>query len=259
MKPLQLLILALGTVFGLLTIYIMLSSNNAKQPEVPVIQATAQKKYEYLVAKKNISEKSLLTRDDVMWQTFEKNPDRQNNYYSLSDNPNALANIEGLLTTRSILAGDLIDKTQLRIVNGGYLAAVLPKGYRAITLTVDASSLKMMAPYMSQGDHIDLVASETGPKFPDSSNRSIGRLDSRTVLSDVLVLILDKKTSSETSLIVALTPQQVERVRAVMRTSKLSVSLRPADENRSSADQNYEQLLVIQGNDVSEVMVNFDR
>ena len=136
------------------------------------------------------------------------------------------AQMAGAVVRTDMAAGEPLSAT--RVVQPGersFLAAVLKPGYRAVTINVSPST--GVAGFVFPDDHVDLILSRsldgTGAK----------RFVSETVLSDVRVVAVDQRSSSEKKDVLVpqtatleVTPRQAEVVTLVTELGKLSLSLR---------------------------------
>ena len=119
----------------------------------------------------------------------------------------------------------------------GFLAAVLQPGYRAVTVTVTAST--GVAGFVMPGDRVDLILSRSleggGPQR---------RFVSETVLQDVRVLAMDQRaaqakkdvTIPQTATL-EVTPKGAEIIAVTSQVGPLSLSLRSLAEPQAAVSQ----------------------
>lgn len=136
------------------------------------------------------------------------------------------ATLAGAVVRTDMAAGEPLSAT--RVVQPGdrsFLAAVLKPGYRAVTINTSAAT--GVAGFVFPGDHVDLILSRS---LDGSGAR---RFVSETVLSDLRVVAVDQRSSSEKKDVLVpqtatleVTPRQAEVVTLTSELGKLSLSLR---------------------------------
>lgn len=120
----------------------------------------------------------------------------------------------------------------------GFLAAVLTKGMRAITVSVSDTS--GVAGFVFPGDRVDLILTTEVPR-EDAPSIKV----SQTVLRNVRVLAVDQRTNDLENLpkvgrtvTLEVTPKLVEKIAVMQKLGGLSLSLRPLAENGTLAAGN---------------------
>jgi len=134
----------------------------------------------------------------------------------------------------------------IRPDDGGFLAAVLKPGYRAVTVSLSPTS--GVSGLIFPGDHVDLIATLT-LQFPESKDKTDHHA-SETVLPNLKVLALDQRldpqgtTSKEAkdaqvakTATLEVTPKQAEIIAVVGEIARLSLSLRALPTDGSVDDQ----------------------
>ena len=132
----------------------------------------------------------------------------------------------------------------LRPADHGFLAAVLRPGMRAATVGVDAVS--GAAGLIWPGDRVDLILTQTLDEQGLPAGR---RVLGETVMTDLRVIAIDQQlvqgatpgategnNAANATVTVEATPAQVERVAVASRLGKLSLAVRPGEDNPVQAD-----------------------
>jgi pilus assembly protein CpaB len=214
------IMLAIGVVlvFGIIA---MRSMKSAEEP------AAAPPPARVLVAKRDIAQGSVLQPlQDLDWQTVEPEKITET---MLLENATKMENFTGAIVRRQLRAGEPVIASALtRAGEGGFMAAVLDPGMRAVSIAVSATSGN--AGFISPGDRVDLVV--THRVHTDPSN-SAGTVVSDTFVRNVRVLAVDQQLeNAENQAILAKTvtvevnPKQAEEITVAADLGKISVMLR---------------------------------
>jgi pilus assembly protein CpaB len=136
----------------------------------------------------------------------------------------AAAAIAGTVTRAPIVAGEPITYTKIvRSDNGGFMAATLQPGMRAVSIPVSIASVA--GGFILPNNHVDIILTETGTGASKQAT-------SRIVLSDVRVLAIDQavagkdpKSDAKTATL-ELFPDQAQTLSRAQATGTLSLALR---------------------------------
>jgi pilus assembly protein CpaB len=215
----------------------------AATAEVPVAAAPAPTT-RVLVAKADIGIGQRLSAAALEWTDW---PDAQlrDDYITAAAAPDAIADMTGEVVRADFFAGEPIRTQKLAPASGGYLSAVLEKGKRGVSVTVNQESAS--GGFVVPNDHVDVVLtrqSDTGPQ------------DSQVILTDVRVLAINARlgatsagdgTSAEspedaTSQVFSdhaiatleLGPAQAQVIINATTLGRLSLMLRPVDDNAAA-------------------------
>jgi pilus assembly protein CpaB len=139
----------------------------------------------------------------------------------------SLEDAEGRVVRGSIVAGEPLMDAKLAPQlsgKGGIMPMLIPEGQRGVTITLDTATRE--SGFMLPNSHVDVLVSM--PKAP-GSNETIAMV----ILQDVTVLaagqtveIKDNKPVTNTTVTLALTPQQVERLAVAQSEGKLMLAQR---------------------------------
>jgi pilus assembly protein CpaB len=183
---------------------------------------------EVLVAMRNLPPGSFVTPTNVEWRRWPTGTIPET-YVVQGDRD--MEGMLGAVVRRGIAEGEPItDGGVVQPGERGFLAAVLEPGMRAVSVPVnDASS---NAGLIFPGDKVDLILTQT-LAGPDRARRLV----SETVLEDVRVIAMGRRTSDQSGTDVTsdgrartttleVTPAQAELVAVVNALGQLSMSLR---------------------------------
>lgn len=184
-----------------------------------------------LVAARPVAAGSLLKLEDLATRTYVpgEHPDDV-----LLDAEQVRVELRGAMVRRPLSAGELLRPDDvLRPRDRGFLAAVLGRGMRAMSVGVDA--VTGAAGLIWPGDRVDLILTQS---FDDEKVPIARRVVGETVLGDVRVIAVDQAlaqgadgaVTTEGRLVRTVTlevnPDQAEKVAVASRLGRLSLSVR---------------------------------
>jgi len=189
-----------------------------------------------LVAANEVPAGAVLKASDLRWQAWPATLPADG---YITAGATTLQQMTGSIATQALHAGEPLTAARVSPAGaGGFMAAVVRPGYRAVTINVTASA--GVAGFILPGDRVDLVLSRaleqtgTGPR----------RFVSETVLSDVRVLGMDQRSSdAKKDAVVAqtatleVTPKGAEIVAVATELGKLSLSLRSLANGEAPAEE----------------------
>lgn len=198
----------------------------AETRDAVVVQASV------LVAARDLHAGALVKPDDIT--TIQVPRDKVADGASL-DTPANRQQLAGSMVRRRVPGGDsLMMRDLLRPGDHGFLAAVLNKGMRAVTIGVDA--ITGTAGLIWPGDRVDVVLTHQ----IDDPARPVGRrLAAETVLSNVRVIAIDQQlvqgaapgaadAKPAATVTLEVTGPQSEQVSVAYRLGRLSLAVRAA-------------------------------
>ena len=148
-----------------------------------------------------------------------------------TDRPNAPEDLSGSIARGTFSAGEPIQEAKLIKANGsGYMAAVLPKGMRAISIEILPETAA--AGFILPGDHVDVLLSRIDKMASKISGYDIHV--SETILRNVRVLAIDQTVEEKNGQKVVvgktatleLAPRQTELLALGRQKGTLSLVLR---------------------------------
>ena len=163
--------------------------------------------------------------------TFANWPEENITEQMLTNQQVKLSDFDGAVARRDVAKGEPIQKAMLVKPNeGGFMAAVLDPGKRAVSLAVDSTSGN--AGFIFPGDFVDLILTHSV-----QNGRSPVRA-SETFIENVRVLAVDQMlTNPENKAVLAKTvtlevsPKQAEEINVAKDLGKISLSLRSLANN----------------------------
>lgn len=232
MKPARLAVLAIALVTGGLAAYLMSGDDKPPAPVVlaapppPVLPTT-----DVLVAAAELPMGQSLQAADLRWQPW---PDQAitPGYITRTNQPKGLEDITGSIARSGFLSGEPIRPQKLARSDGGFMAAILPAGMRAVAIVTDSRGSSSAGGFILPNDHVDLIRT-----YRDEAAMQAGGTEtqvSETILTDIRVLAVGQVVqernganvvTGETTTL-ALTPAQAEIVTLAQKVGQLSLSLR---------------------------------
>ncbi len=205
MRYARLLVLGVALGAGLLAARMVMTKSPAPEPvaEAPVKSEKAQ----ILVASKDINLGQKLDKKSVDWAGWPSDAIPPGAVTRKSD-PDAVSTFSGQIAKAPIYEGEPIRAQRLIDTDKGFMAAILPKGKRAIAVGVEAETTA--GGFILPGDKVDLILTRQG------ENRAVM---SETILENVRVLAIDTTTAGEKD----------EKALSPKRTATLELGLEQAE------------------------------
>src|SRR5262247_2405424 len=186
MKPARIIVLFIAIAAG--GIAALLAGRSEAPPPAPAPVAQIET-VEVLIAGKDIGLGSSVSSQDLRWQTWPAES-ASSFFIRRSDNPDAINQLAGSISRQSFAKGEPIRESRLIKAKGsGYMAAILPKGKRAIA--VDIAPDTSAAGFILPNDHVDIILARRDNKDADKAAGS----DPHTgeiILSNIRVLAIDQ-------------------------------------------------------------------
>jgi len=143
-----------------------------------------------------------------------------------------MSDFNGAVVRRTLHAGDPVPPLAImKAGEGGFLAAVLEPGKRAVSIAVTATSGN--AGFVSPGDHVDLIVTHRaktisggGANVEDVVLSETFTYDVRVVAIDQLLDNPDNKAILAKTVTVEVTSRQAEQIASAAEMGKISVALR---------------------------------
>jgi len=201
-----------------------------------------------LVAASNVQPGQALNASMVRWQKWPKS-NVDPGFIQQSGSLSLDAAVAGTVARSPIVAGEPVTYSKIvRSGSGGFMAATLEPGMRAVSLPVTVSAVA--GGFILSNDRVDVVLTQT---VGDNPKRAISRI----VLSDVRVLAIDQTTSGSQKPVsdaktatLELSPDQVKTLSRAQASGILSLALRPLGE--SGNQQNAPQTAAATSGEASE-------
>jgi pilus assembly protein CpaB len=192
--------------------------------EPPPAEPAAQQlpTVEVLVAKSDIGLGQSVKPDDLQWQTWPA-ATASNSFIRRADRADAIKAVVGSIARAPFIAGEPIREQKLvRADGGGFMAAILPTGMRAVSTEISPET--GAGGFILPNDRVDVILSKR-EKSPDRNAPDI--VSSETILVNVRVLAIDQA------------PKEKEGQNTVVgRTATLEMKSEQVETLRSIADVN---------------------
>ncbi len=236
MKAARLVVLGVAVAAGGIAAY--LAAGSKAPPPPPVAAVPVLETVEVLVAKSDLTRGQVIQNQDVGWQTWPKDA-ANSNFIKKSDRPDAINDFVGAIVRVSMLAGDPIRGPYVVMAKGaGFMAAILPKGMRAVA--VDISAVSGAGGFILPDDRVDVVLT----RHDKSAEKATGveKYVSDTILRNVRVLAVDQtidqkgdvKTALGKTATLELTESQAEMIELSHQLGTISLTLRSLLDSASS-------------------------
>src|ERR1700678_1388459 len=149
-------IIVLGVALAAGGVAAMLASGNRQPADVPKAEppppplATT----EVLVARADLNSGQVVGDGDIGWQTWPS-ASANSNFIRKTDRPDAIKEFVGAIVRTPVLAGEPVRDSKVVVAKGGgFMAAILPRGMRAISL--DVSPETGAGGFILPNDHVDV-------------------------------------------------------------------------------------------------------
>ncbi|NRG16135.1 Flp pilus assembly protein CpaB [Rhizobiales bacterium] len=238
MKIARIAILGVALGAGLLAARLVISNSSAPPQEV-IVEAPATGVEQVLVASRDIKLGSQLAASDLTWADWPKNA-TPSGAILRSRQPDAAASLSGRIARAPLYSGEPLREERLIATDRGFMAAILPKGQRAIAVPVEA--VTTAGGFILPGDKVDLILTRA------QNGRSGDGFLSETILANVRVLAIDTTTAGEQdekalppgrTATLELSPEQAEVVTRAQQIGTISLALRSAADSADDADDGF--------------------
>ncbi len=192
-----------------------------------------------LVAKTDLSRGDVVGDGDVGWQAWPK-PAANANFIKQTERPDAVQQYIGAKVRVPVVAGDPVRDPMVVFAKGsGFLAAVLPKGMRAVATEISPES--SAGGFILPEDHVDVLLTRRDKAAEKATG--VEKYVTETILSNVRVLAIDQAVEEKNGQKVVvgktatleLTPAQTETLALSKQIGTLSLALRSLVDSQPSA------------------------
>ena len=225
MKAARLIVLGVALTAGLGAAYLMMGPK--PQEQVRVVAAPPAPKEAVLVTVHDLGFGSVLTADDVRWQSWPKDQ-VPIGVIQQSLQPNAVHDVAGAIVRSNFLAGEPLRADRLvRGSGSGFMSAVLQPGSRAVAIDLADQGKSAAGGFILPNDRVDVIRTF----HPDDAPAATA---SETILTNIRVLAIGQsiqekaaeRTAIGSTATIELTSEQAEKVVLAQRTGQLTLSLR---------------------------------
>jgi pilus assembly protein CpaB len=239
MKAARLVVLGIAIAAGGVA---ALLAGRSHEPEAPAPQPTAVlDTVDVLIAKTDLSRGQVLDPSQIGWQAWPTAAANVN-FIKKAARPDAVNQFSGAIVRVPVAAGQPIYDPMVVFAKGsGFMAAILPKGMRAVAMTIapDTSAGGFVLPE----DHVDVVLTRHD-RAAEQAN-GLGALLSETILENVRVLAVDQSVEEKggqkvvlgKTVTLELTQPQAETLALAHQQGTLSLSLRSLVDSKSATPE----------------------
>jgi pilus assembly protein CpaB len=239
MKAARLVVLGVAVAAGGVAAF--LASGNHKSPEPPKAPAVQLETVDVLVAKSDLSRGEVLGSGDIGWQTWPTAA-ANGNFIKKTARPDAINQFAGAIVRVPVAAGQPIYDPMVVFAKGsGFLAAILPKGLRAVAMDIAANSAA--GGFILPEDHVDILLTRHDKEVEKATGNE--KIVTDTILRNVRVLAVDQAVEEKNgqkvvigrTATVELTPSQAEELALAHQQGTLSLALRSLVDSQSSTPE----------------------
>lgn len=209
MSARQLIVLVIAAVAAVGAL-LLIRGFGARQAEQTAAEAEQIAGQQVLVAARDIPQGAALAPSDLAVALFPTSSVSAN-FVRLDQQPSAQADFVGGVARRAFVQGEpIVAASVVQPDGGGFLAAQLEPGFRAIAIEIEATTA--VGGFIQPNDHVDVIVTAR------VNNRDSGgeAIRSDIVLRNVRVLALGDRTNAQTS---GQAPEVVEAGVAVLELS----------------------------------------
>jgi pilus assembly protein CpaB len=194
-----------------------------------------------LVAKNDLSRGQVIGDGDVDWQTWPASSANAN-FIKRADRPDAVHQFVGAIVREPLVSGEPIRDPSVVFAKGsGFMAAILPKGRRAVSMEVSAEN--SAGGFILPDDHVDVVL--TRHDKMQTAGGASDKLVSEAILRNIRVLAIDQAVEEKAGQKVVigktatleLTPDQAETLEMARQQGTLSLVLRSLIDSTSDTPE----------------------
>src|SRR5436190_3264640 len=181
MKAARILVLGVALAAGGVAAYLVKSDEPPPAAPPPVAAVDTD---EVLVAGSDIGIGQAVSPQTLRWQTWPATATASASFILKKQRPNGIEQIAGSIARAPFANGEPIREDKLIKGNGGYLAAVLPAGMRAISTPISPET--GAGGFILPNDRVDVVLIRA------QKNAGGETYSSETILTNVRVLAIDQ-------------------------------------------------------------------
>jgi pilus assembly protein CpaB len=237
MKAARLVVLGVAIAAGGVAAYLASHSRQASPPEVAKAPVVALETTDVLVAKTNLGRGDVIGANQIGWQVWPK-ASANGNFITRDSRPKAVEQLTGAIVRVPLAAGQPIFDPMVVLAKGsGFLAAILPKGMRAVAMDITAENAA--GGFILPEDHVDILLTHHDKGAEKATGNE--KIVTDTILRNVRVLAVDQSVEEKSgqkvavgrTATIALTPQQAETLAMSRQLGTLSLALRSLVDSQS--------------------------
>ena len=241
MKAARLVVLGVALAAGGVAALLAGGHHEAPPPPAAAPPPPPLATVDILVAKNDLSRGQVIGDGDVDWQTWPA-ASANASFIKRTDRPDAVHQFVGAIARESVASGEPIRDPSVVFAKGsGFMAAILPKGMRAVSMEVSAENAA--GGFILPDDHVDVVL--TRHDKMQTAGGASDKIVSESILRNVRVLAIDQAVEEKAGQRVVvgktatleLTPDQAETLQLAKQQGSLSLALRSLIDSRSDSPE----------------------
>ena len=230
-------IVSAGVTFFLAKTWID-SQRDAIRRQAEATKPETTESVDVLVAKADLPAGLILTRDHVEWHPWPEDGVAKS---FLMEGRDKVDDILGAVVRGGVIAGEPIARGRvLHPGDRGFMAAILKKGMRAISIQLNAEA--SVSGFIKPGDRVDLLLTHT--MTPAQADPPKEHDITETIMRDLRVIGIDQVTDDQNgqasvfkTITLEVTPKQAELVTVANSVGALSVVLRSLPREDAKPDE----------------------
>lgn len=233
-------IIVLGVAIGAAGLAALMAKGLiGKKPEKEVVEVNNVPMVSVLVAAKDLTMGERMLDASIAWRDWPKSS-VVNSMVTKDEVPNALTEFQSARARLPIFKDEpILDKKVVQPGQRGFMSAILPKGYRAISVGVSERSTA--GGFILPNDRVDVLLT----RKVDDSRTGGKKVNTETVFTNVRVLAINQTFKQETAnenvtvtegktATLELDPRQIEVLAMVESAGELSLALRSIAEGTNA-------------------------
>src|SRR6185437_7585516 len=168
MRLSRIVLVLVAVVAAGLAAFLALGSGSGQPQQQAPAQVVQEARAQVLVAKADIGLGERLSPDNLQWQDWPEGAVRAE-YITSKGTPDAIDKMKGSVARFEIFPGEPIQQAKLVKSDQGYLSAVLDKGMRGVSISVNAESAS--GGFIVPNDHVDVILTTTAAADRKSPRR----------------------------------------------------------------------------------------
>ena len=241
MKAARLVVLGVALAAGGVAALLAGGHHEAPPPPAAAPPPPPLATVDILVAKNDLSRGQVIGDGDVDWQTWPA-ASANASFIKRTDRPDAVHQFVGAIARESVASGEPIRDPSVVFAKGsGFMAAILPKGMRAVSMEVSAENAA--GGFILPDDHVDVVL--TRHDKMQTAGGASDKIVSESILRNVRVLAIDQAVEEKAGQRVVvgktatleLSPDQAETLQLAKQQGSLSLALRSLIDSRSDSPE----------------------
>lgn len=243
MKAARLVVLGVALAAGGIAAIMVSHSHRAPEPAKPAAPPLAT--VEVLVAKADLNRGDVIESNQIGWELWPA-VSANGNFIKKTARPDAVKQFTGAIVRVPVSAGQPIYDPMVVLAKGsGFMAAILPKGMRAVSMLVTADT--SAGGFILPEDHVDVVLTRHDRAYEAATG--LEKIVTDSILRNVRVLAVDQTVEEKNgqkvivgkTVTLEVTPPQAEIVSQAIQEGKLSLSLRSLADSPSTVPESGEE------------------